>query len=60
MTQIASIAGRPVPWLSGALQMYQLIYINSKTKSHKRIDDLFYTNDHGVETVVSNDLDKDK
>jgi len=33
-------------------------YINSKTKSHNKIDELSYTNDHGVETVVSNDLDK--
>jgi len=26
--------------------------------SHNKIDNISYTNDHGVETVVSNDLDK--
>jgi len=35
-----------------------LNYIKSKTRSHNKIDKLSYTNDHGVETVVSNDLDK--
>jgi len=33
-------------------------YINSKTKSHIKIDDLSYTSDYGVDTVASNDLDK--
>jgi len=35
-------------------------YRNSKTKCHNKIGDLSYTNDHGVETVVSNDLDRAK
>jgi len=29
------------------------------TKSHNKIGDLSYTNDNGVETVVSNDLNRD-
>lgn len=33
-------------------------YINSKTKSHNKIEELYSINDNGVETVVSNDLDK--
>lgn len=33
-------------------------YINNKTKSHSKIDDLSYMNDQGVQIVVSNDLDK--
>ena len=33
-------------------------YINNKTKSHSKIDELSYIHDQGVHTVVSNDLDK--
>ena len=33
-------------------------YINNETKSHSKIDELSYVNDQGVQTVVSNDLDK--
>jgi len=33
-------------------------YINSNTRCQNKIDDLSYTNDQGVDSVVSNDLDK--